>query len=66
MSPYNDAWKEQRKNITKIVSTNKSVAVFDRYQEVEAAHFLLNVLKSPHDLFEHIRQYVQPLACSRG
>lgn len=56
MSPYDDSWKIQRKNITKIVSSNTSVSVFDRIQEVEAVHFLLNLLASPDDLFDHIRK----------
>ncbi|KAF2260004.1 O-methylsterigmatocystin oxidoreductase [Lojkania enalia] len=56
MSPYTETWKIHRKNITKIATTNVSVSVFDRIQEVEAAHFLLNVLESPDDLFDHIRK----------
>src|SRR5262245_41639550 len=56
MSPYTDSWKIHRKNITKIASTNVSVSVFDRIQEVEAAHFLLNLLDSPENLFDHIRK----------
>jgi len=58
MSPYNDTWKIHRKNITKVASTNVSVSVFDRVQEAESAHFLLNVLDSPNDLFDHIRKWV--------
>jgi hypothetical protein len=56
MSPYNDIWKIHRKNITRIASSNVSVSVFDRTQEVETAHFLLNLLDSPDDLFDHIRK----------
>jgi len=56
MSPYNDTWKIHRKNITKVASTNVFVSVFDRVQEAESAHFLLNVLDSPNDLFDHIRK----------
>jgi hypothetical protein len=56
MSPYTDSWKIHRKNITKITSSNASVSAFDRIQEVEAAHFLLNLLDSPEDLFDHIRK----------
>lgn len=29
--------------------------MFDRVQEEEAAHFLLDVLRAPDDLFQHIR-----------
>ncbi|KAF2635053.1 cytochrome P450 [Massarina eburnea CBS 473.64] len=56
MRPYTDTWKVHRKNITKIASTNVSISVFDRVQEAESAHFLLNVLDSPDDLFDHLRK----------
>ncbi|KAI8939724.1 hypothetical protein NX059_003472 [Plenodomus lindquistii] len=56
MSLSTEYWKTHRKNITKIVSTNTSISVFGRIQEVEAAHFLLNLLASPDDLFDHIRK----------
>ncbi|KAI4666122.1 uncharacterized protein J4E78_003589 [Alternaria triticimaculans] len=36
--------------------TNVSVSVFDKAQETEAAHFLLNLLESPDKLFDHIRK----------
>ncbi|KAF1976591.1 cytochrome P450 [Bimuria novae-zelandiae CBS 107.79] len=55
MSPYNEYWKSLRKNITQVASTNVSVSVFDRVQEEEAAHFLMNMLDSPDKLFDHIR-----------
>lgn len=54
--PYADTWKIHRKTITKIASSNTSVSVFDRIQEVEAAHFLLDLLATPDDLFDHIRK----------
>ncbi|ORY18569.1 cytochrome P450 [Clohesyomyces aquaticus] len=53
---YTNTWKIHRKNITKITGSTASVRVFDRVQEVEAAHFLLNVLDTPQDLFHHIRK----------
>lgn len=56
MSPYGEWWKLSRKNITKITSTNTSISAFDRIQEIEAAHFLLNLLDSPDALFDHIRK----------
>jgi hypothetical protein len=55
MSSYNDHWKLHRRTITKVVSSNVSVSVFDRVQEEEAAHFLMNVLAAPDRLFDHIR-----------
>ncbi|KAF1978184.1 cytochrome P450 [Bimuria novae-zelandiae CBS 107.79] len=56
MSPYNDSWKTRRKNINKIASTNTSISVFDRVQEAETAHFLVDVLEAPDKLFDHIRK----------
>jgi hypothetical protein len=56
LAPYGDTWKIHRKNITKIASTNVSVSMFDRVQEVESVHFLLNLLEYPDDLFGHIRK----------
>ncbi|KAJ4354314.1 uncharacterized protein N0V89_006048 [Didymosphaeria variabile] len=55
MSPYNDYWKIHRKSITKVASSNISVTAFDRVQEEEAAHFLMNLLAEPDKLFDHIR-----------
>jgi hypothetical protein len=56
MSPYTDTWKIHRKNITKIASSNVSISVFDRVQEAESVHFVLNLLNSPDKLFDHIRK----------
>ncbi|KAF2702973.1 cytochrome P450, partial [Pleomassaria siparia CBS 279.74] len=56
MIQYNETWKIHRKNITKVASTNASVTMFDKVQEAESAHFLLNLLDSPDDLFAHIRK----------
>jgi hypothetical protein len=56
MIPYNDMWRIHRTNITKIASTNVSISVFDRAQEAESVHFLLNLLDSPDKLFDHIRR----------
>jgi len=56
MSPYNDTWKIHRKTVTKVASSKKSIAAFDRAQEIESAHFLLNVLDSPGKLLEHLQK----------
>ncbi|KFY34347.1 hypothetical protein V494_06846 [Pseudogymnoascus sp. VKM F-4513 (FW-928)] len=56
MSPNNNTWKIHRKNIAKVASTNTSVTMFDSVQEAESAHFLLNLLDFPDDLFAHIRK----------
>jgi hypothetical protein len=56
MSPYTNTWKVHRKNITKVTSSNVSISSFNRTQEVESVHFLLNVLDGPDNLFDHIRK----------
>ncbi|KAF1837812.1 cytochrome P450 [Decorospora gaudefroyi] len=53
---YDETLKAHRKNIAKVAGSSVSVAAFDRVQEEEAAHFLLDVLDSPENLFQHIRQ----------
>lgn len=55
MMPYDETWKIHRRNITKITSTATSLAEFDRIQEAESAHFLVNLLDSPEHLLDHIR-----------
>lgn len=45
-----------RKNIAKVAGSTVSLSVFDRVQEEEAVHFLLNVLSSPENLFSHIEK----------
>lgn len=54
--PYAEGLKIHRKTITKIAGSNTSVSAFDRIQEAEAAHFLLDLLATPDDLFDHIRK----------
>lgn len=49
-------FKQHRKNITKVTGSSVSVAIIERVQEQESAHFLLNMLDSPGDLFDHIRK----------
>ncbi|KAF2264418.1 cytochrome P450 [Lojkania enalia] len=56
LTPNNDKWRKLRKIISQVVSSNKSVTMFDKMQEVESAHFLLNLLDSPDNLFDHIRK----------
>jgi hypothetical protein len=56
MTSYTNAWKIHRKNINKIANSNVSLSVFDRVQEAESVHFLLNLLESPEQLFNHIRK----------
>ncbi|KAJ4296417.1 hypothetical protein N0V90_006462 [Kalmusia sp. IMI 367209] len=55
-SGYTDTFKIHRKNIAKVASSNVSLSVFDRVQEEESVHFLLNVLDSPENLFDHIKK----------
>ena len=39
-----------------MAGSNTSLKLFDRAQEEESVHFLLNVLDSPENLFEHIEK----------
>ena len=55
-SGYTDTFKLHRKNIAKVAGSTTSLTVFDRVQEEESVHFLLNVLNSPNDLFDHIKK----------
>lgn len=48
-------FRQHRRNLAKIGGSNTSLAAFDCIQNEEAAHFLLNVLDSPENLFDHIR-----------
>lgn len=50
----NEDFKLYRKNIAKVANSTATLLYFDRVQEEESAHFLLNVLHSPDDLFDHI------------
>lgn len=54
MKNADDTWKQHRKNMAKIASSSSTIKVFDRIQEEEAAHFLLNVLESPDQLSAHV------------
>ncbi|KAG9191377.1 hypothetical protein G6011_09465 [Alternaria panax] len=56
MHQPNQTFKHHRRNIAKVASSATSLTVFDRVQNEEAAHFLLNVLESPDALFEHIKK----------
>lgn len=55
LNQYTPTFRLHRKNVAKIAGSAVSLAVFDRVQEEDSAHFLLNMLDSPDDLFEHIR-----------
>ncbi|RYN17079.1 O-methylsterigmatocystin oxidoreductase [Alternaria tenuissima] len=56
LSGYTDTFKIHRKNIAKVAGSRAALRVFDRVQEEEAAHFLLNMLDSPENLFDHIKK----------
>lgn len=55
-SGYTDTFKQHRTNIAKVAGSTTSLAVFNRVQEEESVHFLLNLLQSPEDLFDHIKK----------
>jgi hypothetical protein len=56
MSQYTDTFKQHRTNIAKVAGSTTSLNVFNRVQEEESAHFLINVLESPENLFDHIKK----------
>lgn len=49
-------FKQHRRNIAKVAGASTCLTVFDHIQNEEAVHFLLNVLDTPDNLFEHIRK----------
>lgn len=55
-SGFTDNFKIHRKNIASVAGSNTSLKLFDRAQEEESVHFLLNVLDSPQNLFDHIKK----------
>lgn len=55
-SGYTDTFKQHRTNIAKVAGSTTSLTVFNRVQEEEAVHFLINLLDSPQDLFDHIKK----------
>jgi cytochrome P450 len=48
-------FRQHRRNIAKIAGSTTSLAAFDRIQNEEAAHFLLNMLNNPDHLFDHLK-----------
>jgi hypothetical protein len=52
----NETFKIHRRNFAKVAASGAALTVFERVQEEETAHFLLNVLAEPNDLFAHIRR----------
>jgi hypothetical protein len=56
MSQYTDTFRTHRSNIAKVAGSTTSLKVFNRVQEEESVHFLLNVLESPENLFDHIKK----------
>ncbi|KAL6711774.1 hypothetical protein ACN47E_002817 [Coniothyrium glycines] len=51
-----DTFKQHRTNIAKVAGSTTSLKIFNRVQEEESVHFLVNVLNSPTKLFEHIEK----------
>jgi hypothetical protein len=56
MHQPDDEFKMHRKNIARVASSTSALSVFDLVQEEESAHFLMHLLKTPEDLFSHIRK----------
>lgn len=49
-----DTLKKHRTNMAKVASTATSLKMLTRVQEEESVHFLVNLLKTPDKLFDHI------------
>lgn len=59
--PYNDRFRAHRKNMSRIIGSQRAVSQFNKLQEAEVGHFLLHVLQDPDKLItEHIRRQVFP------
>jgi hypothetical protein len=56
MHQPDEEFKMYRKNIAKVASSTAVLSVFDRVQEEESVRFLLRVLQTPENLFDHIRK----------
>ncbi|KAJ4396738.1 hypothetical protein N0V93_000959 [Gnomoniopsis smithogilvyi] len=55
--PYNDRFRAHRKNMSRIIGSQRAVSQFNELQEAEVGHFLLHVLQDPDKLItEHIRR----------
>jgi len=59
LSPNTHRWRKLRKNIAKVVTSSSAVKVFNKVQDAESAHFLLDILKTPQDLYDHIRKWAR-------
>ncbi|KAI0466898.1 cytochrome P450 [Xylaria cf. heliscus] len=58
LSPYNKRFRAMRKNLSRLIGSNKAVAELHEVQRAETSHFLLHVLRSPDNIQEHIRKTV--------
>ncbi|KAH7374847.1 cytochrome P450 [Plectosphaerella cucumerina] len=56
LSPYNSRFRTYRKNMSRIIGSKAAAAQYNNLQEAEVGHFLLHVLRSPDNLFDHIRK----------
>ncbi|KAM0820134.1 putative Cytochrome P450 [Seiridium cardinale] len=53
--PYNERFRQYRRNIHAIIGTKPAVSKFYDLQEEEARRFALRVLKAPNNLLQHAR-----------
>lgn len=56
MLQYNESFRAYRKNMSRIIGSQRAVSLFNELQEAEVGHFLLHVLDNPDELTEHIRR----------
>ncbi|OJI96603.1 hypothetical protein ASPVEDRAFT_78369 [Aspergillus versicolor CBS 583.65] len=55
-APYGDTWKSLRK-ASQALFTPRSLARILPIQEAEATQTIFDILRSPHDYYEHIQRY---------
>ncbi|KAG1847833.1 cytochrome P450 [Suillus subalutaceus] len=53
--PYGDRFRQQRKNLHRVIGSRAAADVYNEIEEVETRRFLKRVLAKPDQLQEHIR-----------
>ncbi|KAG1800168.1 cytochrome P450 [Suillus subaureus] len=53
--PYGDSFRQQRKNLHRVIGSRAAVNVYNVVEEVETRRFLKRVLAKPDQLQEHVR-----------
>lgn len=56
--PYGDRFRQQRKNLHRVIGSRTAVGVYNEIEEAETRQFLKRVLAKPDRLQEHVRHTV--------